>query len=529
MASSLPRVRRTLLLLAALAGAVNPAVAPMAQVVPGTAPPTRITLPSLGDAGTEDLPVNTERRLGDRIMRQIWPDPLYLHDPVLKEYVQQMWNGLLAASRERGQLPPDLGDRFAWEIFLVRERSVNAFALPGGYVGVHLGLIAMTASPDELASVLAHELSHVTQRHIARSIGASKTSSMLGIATMILGVLAAGRSPDAANALITGGQAVSAQQQLNYSRDMEREADRVGYGVLIGAGYQPAGMAMMFEKLMQAARLNDSNNFPYLRSHPLTTERIGEARSRLGFGPVVPPARPLWHATMQARARVLMDPSVGALRQAQAYDSEQAQAIPSTEADRVGAAYGSALASLVLREPARAERALAQGRAAVQNDAQARRAFDLLAVQLALARDDSARAGELLQPWIDAPGGRESRAVLMLQAQRALAPSAGESALRTAAERVQTWVAIHPSDSEAWSSLSQLWARLGERVRSVRAEAESRAAIGDLPGAIERFRSGRLISRQTNGDLIEASVIESRLRELEARRRQEVLEERGQG
>ena len=113
----------------------------------------------------------------------------------------------------------------------MRDRSVNAFALPGGYVGVHLGLIAMTGTRDELASVLAHELSHVTQRHIARGIANSKRQSLIGLAAMILGVLAASRagSADGANAAIVGGQAAAIQGQLNFSRDMEREADRIGF------------------------------------------------------------------------------------------------------------------------------------------------------------------------------------------------------------------------------------------------------------------------------------------------------------
>jgi predicted Zn-dependent protease len=124
----------------------------------------------------------------------------------------------------------------------VRDRSVNAFALPGGYVGVHLGLIAITTTPDELASVLAHELAHVTQRHIARSMDASARSRTLGMAAMLLGLLAASRSgsPDMAQAAIMGGQAAMAQGQLNFSRDMEREADRIGYGVLAPGLRRPA-------------------------------------------------------------------------------------------------------------------------------------------------------------------------------------------------------------------------------------------------------------------------------------------------
>ena len=136
--------------------------------------------------------------------------------------------------------------------------------------------------------MLAHELTHVTQRHIARSVTTSQRQSLLALAGLILGVLAAskGNSPDAAQAAILGGQAAAVQGQLNFSRDMEREADRVGFAVLREAGFAPVGMARMFEKLDYANRLNDNGAYPYLRSHPLTTERIAEAQSRLGTGAV---------------------------------------------------------------------------------------------------------------------------------------------------------------------------------------------------------------------------------------------------
>ena len=138
----------------------------------------------------------------------------------------------------------------------ISERSVNAFALPGGYVGVHLGMIAMSTTRDQLASVLAHELSHVTQRHIARSVAPGQRASLVGLAAMLLGIFAAtrGASADVVNASIAGGQATAIQGQLNYSRDVEREADRVGFGLLADAGFSTAGMGEMFERLEIANR-----------------------------------------------------------------------------------------------------------------------------------------------------------------------------------------------------------------------------------------------------------------------------------
>ena len=126
--------------------------------------------PLLGVGEDGDLSLGAERRMGDAIAKQIYRDPDYLDDPLLTEYVDGIWQSLLKAARAKGELTPEMDERFAWRVMLARDRTVNAFALPGGYFGVHLGLIGLVANQDELASVLAHELTHVTQRHISRSI-----------------------------------------------------------------------------------------------------------------------------------------------------------------------------------------------------------------------------------------------------------------------------------------------------------------------------------------------------------------------
>ena len=528
--------------------ALGCALLALAQALPLPAPAQAVSpnaLPALGDTASESLPIGTERRLGEQIMREIRRDPDYLDDPLLLEYLQSLWQPLLAAARARGEIGPDLDGRYAWEPFLVRDRTVNAFALPGGYVGVHLGLIAVTGTRDELASVLAHELTHVTQRHIARSIAYGKRASLVGVAALILGALAASRSnrSDAGSAIMQGGQAAAIQAQLNFSRDMEREADRVGFGVMTQAGYAPGGMAAMFEKLEHAARLNDSGNFPYLRSHPLTVDRIGEARARLGPGPVAaPPAAQLDHVLARARARVLMETRSEALQRWQGAEAASGAAPGSGEGalGRLAAAYSSALASTLLRDWPRADAALGRAQApAREAGPRALRALALLQAQSALARGDAAAARAALAP----AAGDGSRPVLLMQGQVALAAAgragaraepgaAGEGdALARSAEALQTWVAAHPADALAWRTLAQTFERLGQRLRALRADAEAQLALGDLAGAVERLRAAQAATRAAGSaaDFIEASVIDARLRDVEAQRRALAAEQRANG
>lgn len=487
----------------------------------------QVRLPSLGESASDEVSVNAEKRLGDQVMRDIRRDPAYFDDPVLLEYLQSIWQPLVAAARQRGEIAADIDSAFAWESFLVRDRSVNAFALPGGYVGVHLALIALTGSADELASVLAHELSHVTQRHIARSIVASQRQGLLAMAGLIVGIVAASRSNnvDAANAAIVGSQAAAVQGQLNFSRDMEREADRIGFGVLQQAGFAAAGMSAMFEKLDQAHRINDSGAFPYLRSHPLTTERVAEARTRAA-GAAARAAGPskLEHQLMQARSRVLMDPSAQARRRLQDLDTVG----QGVAGQRLAALYGSAVASMDLRDFARAERAWAEGAplagALGREEARVKGLWALLGAELALAQGDAPRSAQRLATFDEAT----SRPAMLLRAQVVVA-SRESAPLRREAEVLQAWVAEHRQDALAWTALSHCADALGQKLRAVRAQAESHAALGDLSGAIDRLRAGQRLARSggASPDFIEASVIDARLRELEAQRRQLQAELRG--
>ena len=475
-------------------------------------------LPTLGDGS--DLTTSEERRLGDRIIRELYRDPDYIDDAVIHEYVQGLFQALVKAAKERGELSPELDERFAWEILLGRDRTVNAFALPGGYFGVHLGLIGVVATRDELASVLAHELSHVTQRHISRLIAQQNKQTPLLLGTMILGALAASKNPAATQALVVGGQALAMQNQLNFSRDMEREADRIGYGLMAPAGFAPQGFVSMFDKLQQANRLNDNGSWPYLRSHPLTTERMADMHSRIPPGAstaaAAAPVPTLEHAMVAARARVLANPGVDTLRQWVA--EPQGTGFASQSAPRRAAVlYAAALGSSQLRDAQGARATAKRLEALVRDDPAAHRLARLLVAEVELAAGDADAALGALPA--DAPNRRPELALRSQALLRAGRGGEGTSAL-------QSWVALHPKDAALWQLLASTWQAQGQPLRAVRAEAEAQAARYDYAAAVDRFKAGQDLARRGGPqvDHFEASIIDTRLRAVQSLLREQSAE-----
>ncbi|WP_334154446.1 M48 family metalloprotease [Tepidimonas sp.] len=511
---------RALLPLVGVAGAATPAGAGAAT-----------GLPALGDGG--DLTLSEERRIGDQIARAIYRDPAYLDDPVLGDYLQRIWNPLFQAARRRGELLDELAERYAWQLLLARDRTVNAFALPGGYLGVHLGLIGVTGSADELASVLAHELCHVTQRHIARLLSRQSQQAPLILAAMVLGALAASaaRNADIASAAIAGGQAVAMQGQLNFSRDMEREADRIGLTVLQAAGFDGHGFIGMFDRLQQSARLNDDGSFPYLRSHPLTTERVADMRARLPMdaaartpGTAAGPVSPTGHAFMAARARVLADPAPDRL---QAHASAALDGRDGRGVRDPGRLYAGALGCAWLRDAPGALRLLPAVREAADAD-DARLAADLLHLELlSMLRTDPrlpSTEGQALPTWAERGLDAGGRAGLLLAAGAATAlPS---PVAQRAVTRLQAWCVEHPRDAGAWSALASVQHALGQPVRATRAEGEARLAWLDPAGALDRFRAAQRLARERGvDDLMELSVLDARARYAESLLREQLAEQ----
>jgi predicted Zn-dependent protease len=269
-----------------------------------------------------------------------------------------------------------------------------------------------------------------------------------------------------------------------------------------------------------ANRLNDSGNFPYLRSHPLTTERIAEARARVD-GPVADlPPPPLLHTLMRARSMVLMQPGTAAL---QRWLQAPADAPDDALGADLPALYRRALAAAQLRDAAAADALWPALRAAMDRpglDADAARVLRLLGAELQLALGRPVAAAALLD------AGDRSRAALLLRA--GVARGSGErQALVDSVQALQAWVIEHPDDTSAWWALSQGANALGQPVRARRAEAEARWSSGDLGGALAALQAARRLP--AGAEAIELHVVESRWRVLEAERRQRMAEARAQG
>jgi predicted Zn-dependent protease len=303
---------------------------------------------------------------------------------------------------------------------------------------------------------------------------------------------------------------------LNFSRDMEREADRVGFGVLTQAGFDPQGFVTMFDKLEQAARLNDSGNFPYLRTHPMTTERLADmqGRAQLIRRSTAAPQPDLVHAMMVARSRVLSSPGVDVTR---SYLAEMAALPPSaSRSQQATALYAAALASAKLRDLPTAAKLAAKLATVTAGDAKAARVSTLLSAEIAL------QAGDLKPAAALGDAASPPRPELMLSSQARIA--SGRAA--ETAQRLQTWVALHPRDGEAWQLLASAYSAQGQTLRAIEAEAETQVAHLDYQAAMDRFRAAQDLARKarTPADHFEASIIDVRAREVQSLLREQAAE-----
>ncbi len=258
-----------------------------------------VELPTIGQPSDTALSPADEAEIGADIVSQLRGFNFFLEDAELNQYIRAVGYRIATHS---GHSPSE------FNFYVVRDNQINAFALPGGYIGINAGLILASETEDELAGVIAHEIAHVTQRHIARQVEASGRFNWATAAALLVAVLAGASDPDVVQAALSVGLATSAQQRINFTRAHEMEADRVGIRTLADAKYDPRGMASFFQKMEERSRLYGSGLPEILRSHPVSNTRISEALTRIDQYKTIPAPKPgqdLEYRIMRARLRVI--------------------------------------------------------------------------------------------------------------------------------------------------------------------------------------------------------------------------------
>ncbi len=477
-------------------------------------------LPDMGDPSTAALSPEMERRLGDRVMRQIRRDPDYVPDPLLSDYLNDIGYRLIESARRQHVAGSTSASSF--ELFAVRDPGINAFALPGGYIGVNTGTLVATDSESELASVLGHEIGHVLQRHIARGIDKSGESMWIALASILLAGLAATKSGDAAQALAVGGQAAAVSNQLAFSRGAEREADRVGFTLLTGAGYNPDGMPDFFRRLQRVTSIADTGIVPgYARTHPLTGERIADMEDRArGLPHPLQPHRPEF-GFAKARARVLQETSTSAyLDVRNAMRSQLASAPDAPVEKRAALWYGIAVAEQMAGQLDAPEQALLEARRLYGNIpgiTSGSPNLDVTAIELARAHNRVPQALTMARAALTAYP--MSRAVGITYAQTLLAAGRVDDAIPYLRDKAREDTA----QPIWWELLAHAYADQGKRVEQHRALAEKYARDGAWGAAVEQLKLARDAG---DADFYTLSEVDARLHQMERQYREEKQEEK---
>jgi predicted Zn-dependent protease len=494
------------------------ALAYAAAPVPLAKPPDNTNLPTLGDAARQDLSPVLERRLGEEIMNDIRRDHDYLDDDQILEYLNNFGNALVEAA------PGARGDaNFDFFFFAVRDPMLNAFALPGGFIAVHSALLIAAQNESELASVMSHEIGHVEQRHIARMLGQQRQDALLPLAALILAALASKASPDAAMGVIMGGQGLAIQRQLSFSRDAEREADRVGFQIMRSAGFDTSGMVNFFKRLQNSTKLY--GEVPaYLSSHPLTGERIADIQARIRDVPKQSRPDSIEFHLMRARARVLQDESVQGRAEAKA--AFEAQLAQPTRQQQVAAQYGLAYLALKQGELAKAQEWLEKARGTMKprpgvfsvetNSSDGAAMFAGLAVEIKLAPGQPAAVVQ--QAVKDSAQAHQqfplSRALARQYADAMIAGGKYDDAARYLRDQVQQYRA----EPKLYDQLAKAYSSQGKIALQHMALAESYALSGALPAAVDQLNLAR---KASDVSFYDQAVIDARERELQQKQKDE--------
>ena len=448
-------------------------------------------LPDLGDISQAALTPLQERQIGQQSMLQIRASKQYLDDAEINDYLNRLGGKLVENSPE-----PSLD----FEFFAVNDYSVNAFALPGGFVGVNAGLILITQSESELASVLSHEISHVTQHHLARMIEAQRGNGLISMAAIAVAILAARTNPQVSEAAIASVQAGNIQQQLNFTRAYEEEADRIGLQLLQKSGFNTHAMPEFLQRLQKATRLLDGNAPNYMRTHPITSDRIAEIENRIHDQPyrLIPDSLDF----QLVRTKLIAAQKTAPDAIAYFSDALGTQNFGNPVAQR----YGLVSALLRNNEIERASRELSLLRKQAEANPLSRNDPMIATLEGQVLSATKNYSGALAFYRTAVQNFPQHRALIYDYTDLLLQDNQAGTAIKLLTEQLTR----HPRDTTLYDLQARAYAMQGKALEQHQAQAYSYAWQGNLYAAIEQLE----LAKQAGGSFYQLSAIESDLREL---------------
>ncbi len=443
-------------------------------------------LPDLGDVSATVMSPLQEQAIADQILREVAISDDVVRDVEISDYLQALGARLVANGPEKRQ-------RF--NFCVVQDKTINAFAMPGGVIGVHTGLILGANSESELASVLGHEIGHVTQRHLARMLAAQKTDTLKNIAGLALALLVSRSNPQLASGAFTTVGAMGVQNQLDYTREHEREADRIGLQILDSGGFDVRAMPEFFKTLQRGTRFSEGSAPSFLRTHPLTFERIADVTNRVEQMPYrqVTDSIEFHYVRVKLRATYATPEAAIAL-----FEQNIREHRYSNEAAEH---YGLAVALLRKGSYSQLEKELAW----LQKNAQPHPMIDNLSARMEVARNNPQNAAKKYAAALERYP--DNRALIYGYAEHFLALRQSDNAVRL----ILSKQGLYPDDPYFYDLLAKAYTMQNKDLLSHQAQSEAYYRKYDLPRAIEQMD---LAAKANDGDFYQKSIVEARLKQL---------------
>jgi beta-barrel assembly-enhancing protease len=448
------------------------------------------SLPDLGDVSQTVLTQQDEDRIGAQIMRDVSTSDDVVQDIEIIDYLNALGNRLVAAS-------PDKLQKF--NFFVVQDNSINAFAMPGGVVGVHTGLIAVSNSESELASVLGHEIGHVSQHHLARMLASQKYDTFKNIAGIAVALLVARSNPELANGALAASSAAGVQRQLDYTREHEREADRVGLSILDAAGFDVRAMPAFFTTLQRGTRFSEGTAPSFLRTHPLNAERIADVANRVETMPYRQVADSLAFNLVKAKLRANSGLAQDAVEQFQDNIKERRFANETAEH------YGLAVAMLRKNDVTGAQNQMQWLRKNTQKNNEQSPMIETLDARIQVARNNPQAAAAQYAKGLSA--FPTHRGLIYGYAEHFLAINQADKAIKL----VQDKQNLYPNDAYFYAILAKAYTQKNKNLLRFQAQGEAYYRQYNLQKAIEQME---LAAKAKDGNFYEQSIVEARLKEL---------------